>query len=217
LRHGPRLLLATSNAHKRAEFAALLSPLGIAVVTPADVGGIPEVDEDRPTFAGNAAKKAASAAAARRTWALADDSGLAVDALGGAPGVLSARYAGAHGDDAANNARVLAELAALERAQPELDRRARFVCALALARPDGAVALAVEGEACGVILRAPHGAGGFGYDPLFEFAEAGFPQAGRTFAEIPRAEKSAVSHRGRALARLMERLPAVLKAARGGP
>jgi XTP/dITP diphosphohydrolase len=205
-----RLLLATNSAHKRAEIEALLGPLGIDVVTPADVGGIPAVDEDRPTFAGNAAKKAASAAAAARTWALADDSGLAVDALGGAPGVRSARYAGEHGDDAANNARVLAELAALERERGPIDRGARFVCALALAAPGGAIVLAVDGETRGVILREPRGGGGFGYDPLFEFAEPGRPQTGRTFAEIPRAEKSAVSHRGRALARLLARLTAAL-------
>ena len=205
----PRILLATNNAHKRDEIAALLTPLGLDVVVPRDVGGLPDVVEDADTFAGNAAKKAASAAAARGEWALADDSGLAVDALGGAPGVRSARYAGTHGDDAANNAKVVAELAALAEQRKGVDRGARFVCALALAAPDGSIALAVEGETRGVMLREPRGDGGFGYDPLFEFAEPGHAQTGRCFAELTRPEKGAVSHRGRALAKLVERLPEI--------
>jgi XTP/dITP diphosphohydrolase len=201
-----KLLLATNNPHKRREIEALLGPLGVEIVAPGDVGGIPEVEEDRNTFAGNAAKKAASAARATGLWALADDSGLAVDHLGGAPGVLSARYAGSHGDDEANNDKLLRELDGV----PEAERGAKFIAALALADPAGEVALEVRGETQGVIQSARTGHNGFGYDPLFRFAEAGYPQEGKTFAEIPQEEKSTVSHRGRALRLLAERLPAML-------
>jgi XTP/dITP diphosphohydrolase len=197
-----RLLLATLNQKKLRELAQLLAPLGIELATPADVGGLPEVREDQPTFAANAAKKAASAARASGHWALADDSGLEVAALGGAPGVHSARYAGEPCDDGRNNAKLLHELAGL----PEERRSARFVCALALARPDGSLALAVEGVARGRILDAPRGSGDFGYDPLFLFTEPGFPQTGRGFAELDGPEKSAVSHRGRALRALAREL-----------
>ena len=206
-----RLLLATQNRKKLRELEALLAPLDIALATPSDVGRLPEVDEDQPTFAGNAAKKAASAARASGLWALADDSGLEVDALGGAPGVRSARYAGEPSDDGRNNARLLRELAAV----PDERRGARFVCALALARPDGTLALAVEGTARGRILRAPRGDGDFGYDPLFLFTEPGFPQTGRGFAELSAAEKAEVSHRGRALRELAATLPGL--AARKDP
>jgi len=205
-----RLLVATSNQKKLAEFARLFASEDLELVTPAMCGGLPDVVEDQPSFRGNAAKKAQSASLHSRNWSLADDSGLEVDALGGAPGVLSARFAGAHGDDAANN-RVL-----LERLEdvPDAERGARFVCALALARPDGTIALEVEGLARGTILRAPLGAHDFGYDPLFLFTEPGFAQTGRGFAELATAEKSAVSHRGRALRELAARLPEVLRAAR---
>lgn len=200
-----RLLIATQNAKKHRELEPLLAPLGIQIATPSDVGGLPEVDEDQPTFALNAAKKAASAARASKLWALADDSGLEVEALDGAPGVRSARWAGEPADDARNNARLLRELAGI----PDERRGARFVCALALARPDGSLALEVRGEARGRILHHPRGAGDFGYDPLFLFTEPGFPQTGRGFAELTGAEKSAVSHRGRALCALAERWPRI--------
>lgn len=193
-----RILIASENRKKLAELAALLAPLHVKIVTPAQVGGLPPVDEDGATFAENAAKKATSAARASGLHALADDSGLEVDALGGAPGVRSARFAGAHGDDAANNELLLAKL----RDVPAGRRGARFVCALALARPDGSIAVAVEGVARGEILVAPRGERDFGYDPLFLFTEPGFPQTGRGFAELTPAEKSAVSHRGRAHQRL---------------
>ena len=205
-----KLLLATNNEHKRLELSAALAPLRIDVVTPAAIGGIPAVDEDRPTFAGNSARKAASAARASGLWSLADDSGLEVDRLGGAPGVRSARYAGDHGDDAANNALLLAELEGVAQAE----RGARVVSALALAAPDGSIALEIEGEARGRILTAPRGTSGFGYDPLFLFAEEGFPQTGRTFAELTLEDKTAVSHRGRALRELLALLPDVLAATR---
>ncbi len=204
-----RLLLASSNAKKRAELELLLAPLGVEVVAPAALGGLPEVEEDQPTFALNAAKKALSAARARGLWSLADDSGLEVQYLNGAPGVLSARYAGEPADDASNNQKLLRMLAGVANER----RGARFVCALALARPDATLALQVAGEARGRILHAPRGTGDFGYDPLFLFTEPGFAQTGRSFAELTSAKKSAVSHRGRALRTLVERLPGLLAAA----
>ncbi len=201
-----RLLLASDNPKKRAELIALLQGRNVELLTPHDIGGLPAVDEDAPTFAGNAAKKARSAALASNLWCLADDSGLEVKALGGAPGVNSARFAGVHGDDARNNARLLEEL---RQFKPE-ERGARFVCSLALARPDGEIALAVEGTASGRILEAARGTRDFGYDPLFLFTEPGFPESGRGFAELEPGEKARVSHRGRAMRMLLERWPVEL-------
>jgi len=204
-----RLLLASNNRRKRDELRGLLAPLAVDVVGPSEVGGVAPVDEDRDTFEGNAAKKARAAAREHRTWALADDSGLEVDALDGAPGVRSARFAGADGaGDAANNAKLLHELAGV----PAEERGARFVCALALADPSGEIRAEIRGTVRGTILEAPRGAGGFGYDPLFLFTEAGLPGAGRTFAELAGEEKAAVSHRGRALRALAERLSEILAA-----
>lgn len=200
-----RLLIASDNKKKLAELTRLLAPLGLEVVLPSSVGGLPPVAEDQPTFRGNAEKKASSAARASGLWALADDSGLEVEALNGAPGVRSARFAGKHGDDAANNELLLASLAGL----PDERRGARFVCVLALARPDGSIALSVDGIAKGRILFAPRGDGDFGYDPLFLFTEPGFAQTGKGFAELSTEEKSTISHRGRALAELLRRLPEV--------
>jgi XTP/dITP diphosphohydrolase len=192
------VVLASGNLKKAAELRALLEPLELHVLSPDDVGGLPEVDEDQPTFTGNARKKAESGARASGRWCLADDSGLCVDALDGAPGVRSARFAGTHGDDQANNRRLLDELANV----PSERRKARFVCAVALASPDGTTEAVFEGEVQGRILESPRGAGGFGYDPLFLFTEPGHPQTGRGFAELSQAEKATVSHRGRALQRL---------------
>ena len=199
-----RLLLASTNRKKRDELAALLAGSGVEVVSAAD---LPAVDEDQPTFALNAAKKARSAARASGSWALADDSGLEVEALGGAPGVRSARFAGDGADDAANNAKLLGMLEGVAREE----RGACFVCALALARPDGSLAAEVRGEARGVILASPRGRSGFGYDPLFEFSEPGHAATGKTFAELTGAEKSAVSHRGRALRGLVVELVTILR------
>jgi len=201
-----QILVASNNRKKRAELERLLAPLGHELLTPADLGGLPEIEEDQATFRGNAAQKAVSAARAARRWALADDSGLEVDALDGAPGVRSARFAGAHGDDAANNAALLARLAGVA----DERRGARFVCALALADPAGHLRLEVEGTVQGRILAAPRGRDGFGYDPLFLFTEEGWPGSGRSFAELGAEEKARVSHRGRALRRLAERLDEVL-------
>lgn len=203
-----RLLLASNNRKKLAELERLIGDPAVVLVLPSEVGGLPEVIEDEPTFAGNARKKAVAGALAKQAWTLADDSGLEVDALGGAPGVHSARFAGDHGDDAANNRRLLERLAGL----PDYLRSARFTCALALARPDGSLAATFVGHAHGRILQAPRGAHDFGYDPLFEFTEPGHPQSGRSFAELRPEEKGAVSHRGRALRELVQSLPGILRA-----
>jgi XTP/dITP diphosphohydrolase len=205
-----KLLLASGNAKKLAELQSILAALDVEVVVPADVGGIPEVVEDAPTFRGNAAKKAISGARASGLWTLADDSGLEVDALHGAPGVHSARFAGVHGDDAANNALLLEKLENV----PMAKRGARFVCALALARPDGTLALEVSASAHGRIMHAARGTRDFGYDPLFLFTEEGYPETDQGFAELSPEEKAKVSHRGRALRDLAQRLPGVLREAR---
>lgn len=201
-----QLLLATGNEKKIAELEGLLAPLGVRLLTPSSIGGLPEVVEDQPTFAANAAKKAVSAARASGHWSLADDSGLVVDELDGAPGVHSARWAGEHGDDAANNEKLLAQL----RGKRDAERRAHFVCCLALADPEGRLACQIEGRADGRILEEPRGARDFGYDPLFLFTEEGFAESGLGFAELEPGQKSAVSHRGRALRALAARLPELL-------
>lgn len=203
------LLLASGNAHKLAELRAMLAETmpDVSVLTPADVGGLPDVIEDGATFEANAAKKACEGAAHAGHWTLADDSGLCVDALGGAPGVQSARYAGKHGDDEANNERLLAELSSIA----DEDRTGAFVCVLALARPDGSLAATWEGRTNGSILRERDGEGGFGYDPLFRFEEPGLEATGRCFARLTREEKAAVSHRGRALRAFVADLPHTLE------
>ena len=203
------LVVATRNRGKLYELRALFDGTGVDVIDLAEAEArlgypLPDTVEDAPTFAGNAAKKARAIAAATGWPALADDSGLEVDALGGAPGVYSARYAGAHGDDGANNAKLVAALAAV----PAARRTAQFRCALAVADPAGllgADVITADGTVAGVILEAPRGAGGFGYDPLFLC-----PELGQTFAEAGVDAKSAVSHRGRALAALLPGLRAYL-------
>ncbi|MCL1795288.1 MAG: RdgB/HAM1 family non-canonical purine NTP pyrophosphatase [Clostridia bacterium] len=154
-----------------------------------------DIEETGSTFAENARLKAEAVMRLARCAALADDSGLSVDALGGAPGVYSARYAGTHGDDAANN-RLL-----LQNMRDARDRAARFVSALALAAP-GEETRSVQGEVSGTITDAPRGEGGFGYDPLFEY------ERGRTFAEMPDREKNEVSHRANAVRALLRMLEA---------
>jgi XTP/dITP diphosphohydrolase len=188
-----KIAFASGNAHKVAEIAALLGPHDFEVA-PLRL----TVDEDAPTFAGNAEKKARAALAATGLPSLADDSGLEVDALDGAPGVRSARYAGDGHDDAANNRKLLAALAEV----PDERRTARFRCALCFAAPDGSV-LVREGTCEGAIARAPRGTGGFGYDPLFLVAGTPF-----TMAELSADEKNRVSHRARAMALMAEALAA---------
>ena len=178
-----RLFVATHNAHKVREIAAILPDWEIVPDNPAGV------EENAPDFVGNALVKVRAIAARHRgDWCLADDSGLEVAALGGAPGVRSARYAGEPSDTAANNALLLKNLAGVA------DRRANFTCAIALVAPDG-TERTVEGKCFGTIADAPSGAAGFGYDPLF--VPDGFT---RSFAELSADAKNAISHRGRALA-----------------
>lgn len=185
---GRRLVFATTNRGKLAELKALLCE-ALEVLSPAELSSVPEVEEDQPTFEGNAEKKARAFAEVTGLPALADDSGLCVDALGGRPGVLSARYGE---DDAGRIRRLLEELSGV----PEERRGATFRCALCLARPGGRVVVEV-GECPGVITREPRGAQGFGYDPVFLV-----PGLGKTLAELSRAEKSAISHRGRAFQKM---------------
>lgn len=190
-----RLVLASNNAKKLLELQALFSPLGIELVTQGSLG-IPEAEEPFATFAENALAKARHASRLSGLPALADDSGLSVDALGGAPGVRSARYAldaGGDKSDAANNARLLQALAQVE------DRRARFVCALvAVRRADDPEPLVAMGRWAGVILTAPSGDGGFGYDPLMHI-----PALGQTVAQLPADLKNRHSHRALAAAQLI--------------
>ena len=191
-----RLHLASGNAHKAAEFATLAASAGLSVeiVAAQGVGGMPAVAEDAGTFVGNARKKARALLARlpAGSWVLADDSGLCVAALGGAPGVESAYYAGPEGDSAAN----LHKLVETMEGVPADQRQAYFVCVLVLIDAEG-VEQEFEGRCEGALRDTPVGGAGFGYDPLF--MPAG--QA-RTFAELPEAEKNALSHRGRAWARL---------------
>jgi XTP/dITP diphosphohydrolase len=190
-------LFATRNRRKLAELVRLVAPLGIDVLSLDEVDA-PEVDEDAPTFAGNAEKKARSAHAAAGLAAVADDSGLEVDALGGAPGVRSARFAGAGHDDAANNAKLLAALSDVA----DERRSARFRCAIAFVDDQGALTL-TDGTCEGAIGRAVRGDNGFGYDPLFLLA--GGP---RTLAELSDEQKDRVSHRGHAMRSLLPVLAA---------
>lgn len=182
---GRRLILATTNQGKVAELRRILDGLDVELLSAADVA-LPDVEETGATFADNALLKARAAAAASGLPCVSDDSGLVVDALGGEPGVHSARYAGVHGDDEANLRLVL------ERLGDRDDRTARFVCVAALAAPDGREWTA-DGVLEGQIVATPRGSNGFGYDPVF--VPAGH---GRTTAEMTPQEKDAISHRGQA-------------------
>jgi len=190
------MVLGTRNPKKLEEIVEILGDLRIEGIEFADLTRFPqapEVVEDGPTFEANARKKASELAAALGQWVLAEDSGLVVPALHGRPGVQSARYSGKHGDDAANNARLLAELVPL----PDDRRAAYYVCSIALADPQGQIQSVVEGRCHGTITRELRGSGGFGYDPLFLI-----PEYHRTFGEMSARVKHALSHRARALALL---------------
>lgn len=187
-----RIVLASHNRKKAAELRAILEPLGIRLLSLADFPGAPEPVEDGDSFEANALIKARSALAYTGETALADDSGLMVDALNGGPGVHSARFAGENADDAANNRLLLEKLSGT----PSEKRGAKFVSVAAIALPDGESAI-FRGETRGVILESPRGAGGFGYDPLFLSLDLGL-----TFAEADQEAKNLVSHRARALAGL---------------
>ena len=186
----PILVIATRNPGKTAEIRELLAGCGVDVRNLSDFGPIPEVEEDGATFDENAYKKSSFTARVLGLPALADDSGLAVAALGGAPGVHSARWAGENAGDAERCRKLLAEM------RGRTDRRAAFECVISLAVPSGP-ALTWEGRCEGLIAERPAGENGFGYDPLFYY-----PPLGKTFAELDREEKSRVSHRGRALREL---------------
>ncbi|WP_070989703.1 RdgB/HAM1 family non-canonical purine NTP pyrophosphatase [Halofilum ochraceum] len=193
-----RVVLASGNAGKLREFAAMLADAGIELVPQSDFAVTPP-PETAVTFIENALIKARHAARETGLAAIADDSGLEVDALDGAPGVHSARYAGAHGDDQENNARLLGEL---DGVSPER-RTARYRAVLVYLREaDDPAPIVAEGTWEGRIATAPRGDGGFGYDPLFEMPD------GRTAAQLPAEEKNLLSHRGKALSELRRRLDA---------
>lgn len=198
-----KLVIASNNPGKLREIGTILAPLGIAVVSQGELG-IDEAEEPHGTFVENALAKARHASRLSGLPALADDSGVCVHALGGAPGVYSARYADGPGSarreeqDRLNNDKLLRALAGAA------DRSAHYACVIVLVRhADDPQPLIAEGEWAGVILDAPRGEGGFGYDPLFLI-----PALGKTGAELSAAEKNAHSHRGKALARLLRRLQA---------
>lgn len=193
-----RLVLASGNPGKLREFDALLAPLGIALTSQRSLG-IPDAPEPHPTFLENALAKARHASAASGLPALADDSGLCVDALGGAPGVHSARWAelaGGARDDLANNRRVVEQLRGVA------DRGAHYVCVLVLVRaPDDPHPLVADATWPGQFIDSPRGEGGFGYDPHFLL-----PDLGCTAAELPAERKNAIGHRGTAMRELLSRL-----------
>ena len=189
-----KLIIASNNAHKLEEIRASLGGAFEQILSLREAGIEHETVEDGVTFAENAAKKAREIAEISGCCALADDSGLCVDALGGAPGIYSARFAGEHGNDAANRRRLLREMENID------DRAAHFTCAMALVRPDGSMS-AAEGLVYGEIARAEAGENGFGYDSLFYL-----PEYGCTMAQLPPEKKNAISHRHNALMALLDKL-----------
>jgi XTP/dITP diphosphohydrolase len=198
----PILVLATRNVKKRKEIEDILSDLGITLHDLSLYPQAVEVVEDGDTFEANARKKASETARIVGQWVLGEDSGLVVPALDGRPGVYSARYAGKQGDDAANNQKLLAELAPL----PAEKREAYYVCTAALADPAGTIHAVVEGRCHGRIIAEQRGDGGFGYDPYFLI-----PEYHQTFGELSSRVKHALSHRGRALVQLRPILRQLLK------
>lgn len=193
------VVVATGNAHKVTEIEAILAPVmpGTSFYALGELGDFPEPVENGDSFTENAIIKAQAACEQTGLPAVADDSGLVVDALSGEPGIMSARWAGVHGDDARNNAKLMREMEGVA----DEDRTARFHSSVVLIYPDGSV-LTGEGDCEGMIGREPKGENGFGYDPLFWPAET----PGRTVAELEPAEKNAISHRGYALADLARQL-----------
>ncbi len=201
-----RLVLGTHNRKKGVELAELLAPHGVRLCTLADFDNPLSVEETGDSFAANAILKATQQASHLGEWVLGEDSGLSVNALGGAPGIYSARYAGERADDDRNNRRLLDEL----QETPGEQRQAHYVCHTALADPTGTVRAQSEARCYGRIRFEPAGSGGFGYDPLFEIVEYH-----RTFAELGGVVKSVLSHRSRALRAMTSRLLATLRD--GGP
>lgn len=195
-----QVVIATKNKGKAKDFEALFGPLGYEVVTMFDVAPDMEIEETGTTFEENAVLKAETLSRELNKLVIADDSGLAIDALGGEPGVYSARYAGDH-DDEANIVKVLEKMQEV----PDDKRTACFCCALAIAGP-GIETYTVFGTCEGVILHEKRGTNGFGYDPIFYV-----PELGRAMAELSPEEKGAISHRGNAIRKLAEELPNLLK------
>jgi XTP/dITP diphosphohydrolase len=193
------LVLASTNKGKTREIQDLLKGFPLDIKNLNDFGPIPEVIEDGETFDDNAYKKASFTARILGYPAMADDSGLCVEALGGAPGVFSARYAGKNASDADNVAKLLTDL------EPYENRKASFACVISIAVPTGA-ALTYEGFCQGIITRKPAGENGFGYDPLFYF-----PAYDKTFAQLRMAEKAQVSHRGKALKQVADEMDKILE------
>jgi XTP/dITP diphosphohydrolase len=202
-----RLVLATRNAHKVGELHAILTAAGLDVelVGADSYPEIPDVKETGVTFAENALLKARALADATGLPAVADDSGLCVDVLGGAPGIFSARWAGRHGDDTANLDLLLAQIADID----DLHRGAHFACAAALALPGGATRV-TEGRLTGTLRRVPAGAGGFGYDPVLQPDTDAALVRGRTCAELSADEKNSISHRGKAFRALAPHIAELL-------
>jgi XTP/dITP diphosphohydrolase len=199
---GGTVLVATRNKGKTKEFREAFRKIGIEIKDLSDTEGIPAIEETGTTFAENAYIKAKAVADIVGMPVLADDSGLCVDALDGAPGVYSARYAGEEATDRDNNVKLLRELEAIlfpGAANQEFLSAARFVCSLVLFDPQDGSRLEVEGSVEGLILRNPRGTDGFGYDPLFWL-----PSHGRSMAELSIEEKNEISHRGQALRKLLE-------------
>lgn len=194
------LVIGSGNAHKILEFRELLPSNRFELTSLAELPGAIVVDETGQTFVENARLKAVEQAKHLRRWVLAEDSGLEVDALGGKPGVLSARFAGQHGDDAANNRLLLEQL----RDVPDAKRGAEFRCFVCVASPEGTVEIEVDDACRGLIARGEAGVGGFGYDPLFII-----PEYHLTFAQLGIAVKNVLSHRSRALRKLMPQLLAL--------
>lgn len=193
-----RIIIGTRNAHKIEEIRDRLRGVSVEFISLDSYPDAPEVVEDGKTFVENAAKKAGELARATGEWVMADDSGLEVDALDGAPGIFSARYAGTHGDYEGNNHKLLREMAGL----PPDKRTARFRCAIVLAKPDGTTAFTVEGTFPGLITEEPRGKNGFGYDPVFYL-----PDRGCTVAELTLEEKNRISHRAIAVEAFRRKLP----------
>ncbi len=202
----PSLVIASRNAKKRREIEELLAPHGVEVLIVSDFPDVPEVVEDGQTFAENAAKKATQTARHLNRWVLGEDSGLMVDALGGAPGVYSARFSGDEATDDKNNAKLIAELAHV----PDEKRTARYISHAAISDPTGTIRFNVEATCRGRIIHEPRGTNGFGYDPYFLI-----PEYHQTFGELSSTVKHHLSHRARAFERLVGPLVRLLGSSRG--